>query len=510
MQPILEVTDLSHSFGGLKALTHLSLEIFPGELVGLIGPNGAGKTTVFNLITGVFPITAGRIVFRGEDISDWRSHRITAAGIARTFQNIRLFKDLSVLDNVRLGASAQHHYSLLDALRRSRRFTASEQEVTRQAFELLERFHLTHYAHTPARHLPYGEQRRIEMARALISRPQLLLLDEPAAGMNQSETEDLIRRIRQLQEEFALTILMIEHQMRVVVNLCQRLTVLDFGQTIAERLPPGNPAPSQGTGGLPGQRRQPGEPRPGAGRGDPLNDDRTPLLAVEDVWVSYDRIDAVRGVSFEVHQGEIVTLIGANGAGKSTILQAISGLLPVARGRVVLEGLDLLKVPAHLRVARGIAHVPEGRGIFGNLTVLENLRLATYRRRDGEIEPDLEEVFRLFPRLGERRRQWGNTLSGGEQQMLAVGRALMSRARLLLLDEPSMGLAPLLVQEIFRVIQGINQQGTAILLVEQNAHLALEVAHRAYILETGEIALSGPASELRHHPRVQAAYLGGE
>ena len=205
--------------------------------MGLIGPNGAGKTTVFNLITGVFPISAGRIVFRGEDISDWRSHRITAAGIARTFQNIRLFKDLSVLDNVRLGASAQHRYSLMDALRRSRRFTASEQEVTRQAFELLERFHLTHYAHTPARHLPYGEQRRIEMARALISRPQLLLLDEPAAGMNQSETEDLIRRIRQLQDEFALTILLIEHQMRVVVNLCQRLTVLDFGQTIAAGSP---------------------------------------------------------------------------------------------------------------------------------------------------------------------------------------------------------------------------------------------------------------------------------
>ena len=237
MQPILEVIDLSHSFGGLRALTDFSLQVFPGELVGLIGPNGAGKTTVFNLITGVFPISAGRIAFRGEDISDWRSHRITALGIARTFQNIRLFKELSVLDNVRLGAFAQHRYSLLDALRRSRRFSAAEQDVTRQAFELLERFNLTHYAHTPARHLPYGEQRRIEMARALISRPQLLLLDEPAAGMNQSETEDLIRRIRQLQADFALTILLIEHQMRVVVNLCQRLTVLDFGETIAAGSP---------------------------------------------------------------------------------------------------------------------------------------------------------------------------------------------------------------------------------------------------------------------------------
>ena len=234
-----------------------------------------------------------------------------------------------------------------------------------------------------------------------------------------------------------------------------------------------------------------------------------PILAVEDLWVSYDRINAVRGVSFSVGAGEIVTLIGANGAGKSTILQAISGLLTVARGRVSFLEEDLLRLPAHLRVKQGVAHVPEGRGIFGNLTVLENLRLAAYLRRDGQIQGDLQEVFRLFPRLGERRHQWGNTLSGGEQQMLAVGRALMSRARLLLLDEPSMGLAPLLVREIFRVIRRINRQGTAILLVEQNANLALEVAHRAYILETGEIILSGPASELRHHPQVMEAYLGG-
>ncbi|MGA8571845.1 MAG: ABC transporter ATP-binding protein [Desulfobaccales bacterium] len=234
-----------------------------------------------------------------------------------------------------------------------------------------------------------------------------------------------------------------------------------------------------------------------------------PLLAVEDLWVSYDRINAVRGVSFAVGAGEIVTLIGANGAGKSTILQAISGLLPVARGRVSFLEENLLRLPAHLRVKLGVAHVPEGRGIFGNLTVLENLRLAAYLRRDGQIQRDLEEVFQLFPRLGERRHQWGNTLSGGEQQMLAVGRALMSRARLLLLDEPSMGLAPFLVRDIFRVVRRINRQGTAILLVEQNANLALEVAHRAYILETGEIILSGPAGELRHHPQVLEAYLGG-
>jgi branched-chain amino acid transport system ATP-binding protein len=233
------------------------------------------------------------------------------------------------------------------------------------------------------------------------------------------------------------------------------------------------------------------------------------LLTVEDLWVSYDRIAAVRGVSFVVGQGEIVTLIGANGAGKSSILGAISGLLPVSQGRLTLAGEDLLAIPAHRRTERGLAHVPEGRMIFGNLTVEENLRLAAYARRDREVEQDLEKVWRLFPRLAERRNQWGNTLSGGEQQMLAVGRALMSRARLLLLDEPSMGLAPMLVKEIFRVIRRLNETGVTILLVEQNARLALEVAHRAYILETGQVVLAGTSGELRDQPQVQAAYLGG-
>jgi branched-chain amino acid transport system ATP-binding protein len=234
-----------------------------------------------------------------------------------------------------------------------------------------------------------------------------------------------------------------------------------------------------------------------------------PLLDVQDLWIAYDRINAVRGVSFEVREGEIVTLIGANGAGKSSILKTLAGLQPASRGQARFAGRDLLALPAHLRTREGVALVPEGRGIFGNLTVLENLRLAAFSRRDPEVRRDLEEVFGLFPRLSERRQQWGNTLSGGEQQMLAVGRALMSRARLLLLDEPSMGLAPILVKEIFRVIYRLNLEGATVLLVEQNARLALEVAHRAYILETGRVLLFGPAAELRDHPQVQAAYLGG-
>jgi branched-chain amino acid transport system ATP-binding protein len=238
------------------------------------------------------------------------------------------------------------------------------------------------------------------------------------------------------------------------------------------------------------------------------------VLSVRGLGVAYGGIRAVREVSFEVRRGELVTLIGGNGAGKSSILRAISGLVP-RQGVVEYEGRDLARVPAHRIVALGIAHVPEGRGIFGNLSVEENLRLATWQRRFGrdgaarDLAPDLARVFAIFPRLKERFRQMGGTLSGGEQQMLAVGRALMIRPRLLLLDEPSMGLAPLLVREIFRVLGEINAAGTTILLVEQNANMALHAAHRAHVLETGAIVRSGTGRELLGDPAVRDAYLGG-
>jgi len=231
--PLLEINELSHNFGGLRAVSDFSLEVEEGELVGLIGPNGAGKTTIFNLISGVFKVSRGTIEFLGEDITRWPSHRISSGGIARTFQNIRLFKELSVLDNVRLGGYARHDYTLLDAVGRRKNFHTEEERQRQRAYELLERFNLSPYADALARNLPYGEQRRVEMARALISGPRLLLLDEPAAGMNQSEAQELIRLILEIKKEFSLTIILIEHQMRVVLNLCQWVKVLDFGETIA-------------------------------------------------------------------------------------------------------------------------------------------------------------------------------------------------------------------------------------------------------------------------------------
>ncbi len=232
------------------------------------------------------------------------------------------------------------------------------------------------------------------------------------------------------------------------------------------------------------------------------------MLKVESIDVAYGEIRALKGVGLEVGRGEIVTILGNNGAGKTTTLKTISGLLHPTRGAIMLEDESLLAVPPHAIVSRGIAHVPEGRRIFNRLTVRENLMMGAYLRSDAGVGTDLERVFGLFPRLAERVTQVAGTLSGGEQQMLAIGRALMANPRLLLLDEPSMGLAPVLVQQIFDTISDINRQGMTILLVEQNAAMALSIAHRGYVLETGSIALAGTAAELSENADVRRAYLG--
>ena len=233
-------------------------------------------------------------------------------------------------------------------------------------------------------------------------------------------------------------------------------------------------------------------------------------LEIKDLHVHYGKIEAIKGVSVVVNEGEIVTLIGANGAGKTTMLKTISGLRPVTSGQILFDGKDISKMPAHERVNLGLSQAPEGRGIFPGMSVLENLEMGKYHRKDrkSEMKEDLEKVYYLFPRLLERINQAGGTLSGGEQQMLAIGRALMARPKVLLLDEPSMGLAPLMIANIFRIITEINNLGTTILLVEQNAQQALQRAHRAYVLETGNVVKEAKASDLLNDPAVRAAYLG--
>jgi branched-chain amino acid transport system ATP-binding protein len=233
------------------------------------------------------------------------------------------------------------------------------------------------------------------------------------------------------------------------------------------------------------------------------------LLEVEDVQVFYGKIAALKGITLGVDEGEIVALIGANGAGKTTTLKTISGLRPLTAGRIAFDGEDISRMPGHRRVVAGLGQAPEGRGIFPGMTVQENLLMGSYARK-GKFDAELAQVYELFPRLAERRTQFGGTMSGGEQQMLAIGRALMAKPKVLLLDEPSMGLAPILVAQIFEIISEINRRGTTVLLVEQNAAQALALAHRAYVLETGHVVKTAPASDLLADPEVQAAYLGGD
>ena len=490
---MLEVNHLAIQFGGLRAVDGFNVSIEKGQLYGLIGPNGAGKTTIFNLLTGVYKPTEGIIKLDGQDITGKSTIEINKAGIARTFQNIRLFKDMPVLDNVKVGLHNHHSYSTLTGILRLPKYHKVEKEMNEKAMEILKVFDLDKEADTLAGNLPYGKQRKLEIARALATNPKLLLLDEPAAGMNPNETQELMDTIRFVQKHFDMTILLIEHDMKLVGGICEEVTVLNFGQVLAQ-------------GETLKVLKDPAVVTAYLGE---KEEDQMSMLEVKDLQVYYGVIQALKGISFHVEQGEVIALIGANGAGKTTTLQTLTGIIPAKAGSIIYEGKNLTKTPAHKIVEMGMAHVPEGRRVFADMSVYENLLMGAYTRKDkNEIAQSLEMVYKRFPRLKERTGQRAGTLSGGEQQMLAMGRALMSKPKIILMDEPSMGLSPIFVNEIFDIIKEVSESGTTVLLVEQNAKKALSIADRAYVLETGSITLEGKADDLLHDESVQKAYLG--
>jgi ABC-type branched-subunit amino acid transport system ATPase component len=520
---LLRLDDVRRHFGGVHAVDGVSLGVEQGSIQGLIGPNGAGKTTLVNVVTGYTRMQGGHAWLGKDELTGLPAHRIAGLGVARTFQNIRLFKDLTALDNVLIGMHSRGRDDTLAQLATLPFFRGHEREQIRDANDLLETVGLP--SSVAARHadtLPYGDQRRLEIARALALRPRLLILDEPAAGMNPSEKHGMRELIERLNAG-GLTILLIDHDMRLVMGVCRRVAVLNFGKKIADGTPQEVSTDATvikaylGSGGEREVHSAPGATdvdekgvEAVAGSSRSAREPVDAILDVEDLTVAYGAVIAVRGATFRVAKGEIVALIGANGAGKSTILNTLSGLIRPQSGTAVFDGLDLADASPSEIVRRGLVQVPEGREIFARQTVLENLELATWARRDGAAtRKDIDAVLARFPILGERRALSAGTLSGGEQQMLAIARGLLARPRLLLLDEPSLGLAPQMVDEVFRAIEEIHKDGTTILLVEQNALRALAIADRAYVIETGKILLSGSGDELLHNPAVRRAYLGG-
>ena len=485
---VLSLNKVSRRFGGVFAVQDFSMTARPGRITGLIGPNGAGKTTIVNLITGLLKLAAGSITLDGREIHELPPHEIARRGVARTFQNVRLLKEASVLDNILAGCRQEEAVPFyaqalgLPAMRRARGASIV------RAHALLAELGMSEYANRLAGELSYGHQRRVEIMRALALEPGVLLLDEPVAGMNDPEAEELGRIFRKLAAG-GMAVLLIEHNIRFVTAQCDEIYVLATGELIDHGAPGKVLANPKVVEAYLGARA---------------------MLTVRDLSAFYGGIVAVRGASLTVAAGKCVALIGSNGAGKTTLLNAICGALRPAAGNILFGETNITGEPAYRVARRGILLVPEGRQILGPLTVRENLelgRLALGSRRRGR-RASLDAVFELFPRLAERVEQIAGSLSGGEQQMLAIGRALMGEPELLLLDEPSLGLAPIVVAAVFDALKRLNSSGLTILLVEQNARRALEIADYAYVMERGRIVEEGESSRLRTDPNIQSHYLG--
>ena len=488
--PRLRVEAVDASFGGVRALADVSLDVRAGLVTGLIGPNGAGKTTLFNVVTGLLRPDQGRVSLDGHDITRLPPHRRAAMGLGRTFQRLELFGTLTVRENVLMAAETR----------------GSAAAAHQLCEELLGRVGLEEVAEEPADLVPTGLARLVELARALACRPAVLLLDEPSSGLGGEETHRLGRLLLDLAAE-GMAVLLVEHDMKLVMDVCADVTVLDFGVVVSR-------------GSAEAVRDDPvvqtaylGEPNRNGHRSEalPRTVDRPgparPALELRGVSASYGRIQAVGDVSLRVDEGSVFALLGPNGAGKSTLLKVASGRLSPSGGVVNLEGTDVTGWGAARLARAGLCTIPEGRPIFPNLTVAENIRMFSYHSRQQRVAALEERSFERFPILAQRRSQLAGTLSGGEQQMLALARALSTDPRVLLVDELSMGLAPLVVDQLYDVLAGLAEgEQLAVLVVEQFAEMALAIAGRAAVMVNGRIVLEGSPDEVGD--AVVEAYMG--
>ena len=517
---LLSVKDVLVRFGGITALDQVGFELNRGEILGLIGPNGAGKTTLFNCISGVIEPDGGTIHFEGRPITGLKPHERARIGIARTFQNLQLWPSMTVLENLKLPIDALERRNIAVDMLRLPFGVYQEKRATELARATLHALELLRYENVLAGDLPVGIQRRVELARALCLRPKLLLLDEPAAGLDADETLHLADLLQRVRERFKVSVLLVDHDMSLVMRACDYIYVLDFGKLLANGKPEEVRNNPQVIAAYLGEAKDQLEVEdadkadvPDApasvimpGPASKVGPDAKTLLEVSGVAAGYGHLEVIRDVNLTVKEGEVVACIGANGAGKTTTLRAISGIIRSTRGRITFGGKDITRAPAQEIVRLGLLHVPQGRGLFAKLTVEDTLKLASY---SGHRGGDLRPAYDTFPVLEKRKRQLAGSLSGGEQQMLALARALLVKPKLLMVDEMSQGLAPTIVQRLFRFIEAFKAEGMAVLLVEQFVDSALSVADRAYVFEQGTIAHEESAAKLRQDKTlIASSYLG--
>ena len=490
----LEVRDLGITFGGIKAASAVSFAALPGKVTSVIGPNGAGKTTVLNLIGGFYRPDSGSIRLGERELAGSPAWKVARAGIARTYQTTKLFATMSIIDNV------------LIALRRGRLGSMAADAASpadRDAAEALLAFVGYHGSlSVPAGDLPHVDRRLVEIARALAMRPRVLLLDEPAAGLMRSDKDALSRLIRRIAD-LGIAVILVEHDMLLVMGISDAVIVLDAGVRIAAGSPVEvrhDPRVLKAYLGGGEMRARP--------RATPWSGAHDAVLTTVKLTAGYGAAPVLDNVSLDVRPGEMVTIIGSNGAGKSTTMRAISGLLRPVEGAIVLDNAPIGELETHQIARRGLALVPEGRQVFPELSVLDNLVLGAHSRKEADRDGEIAALLERFPRLKERLTIRAGLLSGGEQQMLAIARGLMAKPRILLLDEPSLGLAPAMINELFDILAGLRDEGVTILLVDQMAALALTVADRGYVLELGKIVRSDNAVGLADDPELEAAYLG--
>jgi len=493
---ILRTDRLNRRFGGVHATREVSIAVPRGQIRAIIGPNGAGKTTLFNLLTGFLRPQSGSIYFKGRDVTGLAPHQLCRMGFARTFQIPSVSSGASVLENIQL-ARVSLRRQLWNVWAPFRRMHADE------SAELLSLVGLRAQAAARARNLPFGDQKKLELAIALACDPELLLLDEPTAGMPLHERPGLMGLVRSIVRARGLTAVLIEHDMDLVFSVADRITVLHRGAVVVE----GTPDEVRGNSEV--RKIYLGEGAAGiSGRVAPAPARAAPMLEVEGVSAGYGLGMVLHKVSLTVGAGEVVCLLGRNGAGKTTTMKAIMGLVPPALGRIAFLGHTLAGRRTYEICRMGIGYVPEDRRIFPDLTVLENLEAGRRVGARGQaLEWTVERALQFFPSLNTRRRQRARFLSGGEQRMLTIARALVGNPKVLLLDEPSEGLAPLVVQALWDHIRKLKESGLAILLSEQNLWFASGLSARVYIIDKGQIQLSTTFAALEADPELKRTHL---